>query len=138
MTLEVLAKETIGVAYRLYRELGPGLMESVYEATFADLLLRGGMSVESQVPVPLVFGERTFDVAFRADLLIERKLLVELKSVDMLLPVHAKQTLTYLRLMNLNLGLLINFGASDFRQSVKRIVLNHRDTAGSTLHIHNI
>jgi iron complex transport system substrate-binding protein len=136
MTLEQLAKETVNAAFRVYHEVGPGLLESVYEAALSDYLTQRGFQVQCRVPVPMVMGDRTFDVAFRADLLVERRLLVELKSLETLLPVHGKQTLTYLRLMNLHLGLLINFGAPTFRNSVRRIVLNHRDTTGSDLRLH--
>jgi iron complex transport system substrate-binding protein len=136
MKPEMLAKETVNTAYRLYHDVGPGLLESVYEAVLADMLMQRGLFVECQVPVPMVIGNRVFDVAFRADLVVEKCLLIELKSLETLLPVHGKQTLTYLRLMNIKLGLLINFGAPIFRDCVRRIVLNHRDTAGSDLRIH--
>lgn len=136
MSAEVLAKETVNVAYHLFRDIGPGLLESVYETVLADSLSRRGFTVERQVAVPMVLGDQTFDVAFRADILVERSLLIELKSVDTLLPVHGKQTMTYLRLLNLHLGLLINFGAPTFRECIRRIVLNHYDTRGSDLRIH--
>ncbi len=136
MPLELLAKETVNAAFRVYHDVGPGLLESVYEAALSDRLMQKGFHVECQVPVPMVMGNRSFDIAFRADILVQRSLLIELKSIEALLPVHAKQTLTYLRLMNLNLGLLLNFGAPTFRACVRRIVLNHRDTAGSDLRIH--
>jgi GxxExxY protein len=136
MQPELLAKETVNVAFHLFHEVGPGLLESVYETVLADSLKKKGYTVERQVPVPMILGNQTFDVAFRADILVERSLLIELKSVDALLPVHGKQTLPYLRLLNLQLGLLINFGAPTFRECVRRIVLNHRDTRGSELRMH--
>lgn len=136
MELEEVAKRTVGCAYALYRDPGPGLLESVYEAALVDQLRRQGLSVASQVPIPARVGNRRIEIAFRVDLLIEKALLVELKSVEVLLPVHTKRALTYLRLMDLSLGLLINFGAPSFRQCVKRIVHNHHNTTGSDLRIH--
>jgi GxxExxY protein len=136
MELEAVAKITVDCAYELYRDPGPGLLESVYEAALADRLRRRSLSVASQVPVPARVGNRKIEIAFRVDLLVEKTLLVELKSTEALLPVHSKQTLTYLRLMDLSLGLLINFGAPSFRQCVKRIVHNHHNTSGSDLRIH--
>ena len=136
MELEAVAKIAVDCAYALYLDPGPGLLESVCEAAFAERLLRRGLSVESQGPVPAWVDSRKIEIAFRADLLVENSLLVELKSIEALLPVHSKQTLTYLSLPNLSLGLFINFGAPTFRQCVKRIVHNHRDTSGSDLRIH--
>lgn len=136
MDIETVAKITVDCAYALYRDPGPGLLESVYEAALAGRLRRRGLSVESQVPVPAWVDSCKIEIAFRADLLVENSLLVELKSIEALLPVHSKQTLTYLSLLNLSLGLLINFGAPTFRQCVKRIVHNHHDTTGSDLRIH--
>jgi len=136
MELESVAKMTVDCAHALYRDPGPGLLESVYEAALADRLRQRGVSVESQVPVPAWVDNRKIEIAFRADLLVENVLLVELKSIEALLPIHSKQTLTYLSLLNLSLGLLINFGAPTFRQCVKHIVHNHHDTRGSDLRIH--
>jgi len=136
MHVEALAREVVNVAYRLYREAGPGLLETVYEIALVDMLRERGLEVKNQVPVPMRLGNRTFEVAFRADILVEQRLLVELKSIERFLPVHAKQTLTYLRLLDLPLGLLLNFGAPTFRDGIRRVVLGHRETAGSSLRIH--
>jgi len=95
-----------------------------------------GLHVQRQYPVPIEFEGITFAQGFRADLLIEERLLVELKSVELLAPVHSKQVLTYLRLLHLPLGLLINFGAPTFKAGIKRIVNNHVDFANSPLHIY--
>ena len=136
MHVETLAQEAVNVAYHLYREAGPGLLETVYEIAMVDMLRERGLEAQSQVPVPMRLGSRTIDVAFRADIVVEQRLLIELKSVEKLIPVHAKQTLTYLRLLDLPLGLLFNFSAPTFREGVRRVVLGHRDTQGSSLRIH--
>jgi GxxExxY protein len=119
---EELSKIVVDCAYHLHREIGPGLLESVYEVVLAKMLQARGLSVKRQVPVPLELMGMKFDEGFRADILVEEVLLVELKSVENLAPVHSKQVLTYLRLLNLPLGLLLNFGAATFKEGVKRIV----------------
>ena len=98
-----------GVAFNIYNNLGPGLLESVYEATMSHLLLSEGRDVKTQIPIPVVFEGVKLDIGFRLDLLVDNEVIVEIKSVEMLLPVHHKQLLTYLRLTNKKLGLLINF-----------------------------
>ncbi len=95
-----------------------------------------GLHVERQKPVQFRFDDIDFEEGFRADLLVEGVLLVELKSIERLLPVNAKQVLTYLRLLDLKLGMLINFGGATFREGVRRIVNNHTDTSSSRLRIH--
>ena len=135
MNVEELSSVTVDVAFHLHRELGPGLLESVYEVILARLLQDRGLGVARQVPVPIEFGGVRLDEGFRADLVIEGRLLVELKSVEHLAPVHPKQLLTYLRLMRLPLGLLINFGAGTFKDGIKRIVNHHRDFAASRLRV---
>ena len=137
MDIEPLARETVNCAYKLYRDLGPGLLESVYETALASLLEQQGFQVERQKIVSFVYNGKTFDEGFRADLLIDGQLLVELKSVEKLAMVHGKQVLTYLRLMHLPLGLLINFGAATFKDCVQRIVNGHTNFASSQLRIHN-
>lgn len=136
MELESLAREVIDCAYRIHCELGPGLLETVYEAVFAKRLAAKGLRVERQKAVPFRFDDIDFDEGFRADLLVEGRLLVELKSTERLAPVHGKQVLTYLRLLNLPLGLLINFGGATFKEGIRRIVNNHADTGASRLRIH--
>jgi iron complex transport system substrate-binding protein len=121
--------------YKLHVEAGPGLLEAVYEVVLARMLVDRGLVVKRQVPVPIRLMGMTFEEGFRADLLVEDRLLIELKSVENLLPVHAKQVLTYLRLLQLPLGLLINFGAPTFKDGCKRIVNHHRDTRASRLRV---
>lgn len=101
--------------------LGPGLLESVYEILLCELLKDRGLHFERQVPVTIRYGAIIVENAFRADILVERKLVIELKSTEQHAPVHAKQLLTYLRLMDLPLGLLINFGAASFKEGVRRL-----------------
>ncbi len=119
--LEEIASVVVDCGYRLHRELGPGLLESAYEAIMADQLVRMGMRIERQKPIPIRYDGLELAEGFRADLLVERRLLVELKSVERLAPLHSKQVLTYLRLLDLPLGLLINFGGGTFKEGVRRI-----------------
>jgi iron complex transport system substrate-binding protein len=124
MDIEALAKIAVDCGFRIHDGLGPGLLESVYEAVLAQSLSRRGLSVQRQKPVPIRFDGITIDEGFRADLLVEGMLLIELKSVERAAPVHGKQVLTYLRLMDLPLGLLMNFGAATFKEGAKRIINN--------------
>lgn len=123
--IEQLVKVVIDTGLKLHIDLGPGLMESVYEAVLASRLERLGMGVARQVPVKIEVDGLIFPEAFRADMIVENKLLIELKSVENVKPVHAKQVLTYLRLANLPIGLLMNFGADQFKDGLKRLVNNH-------------
>lgn len=122
---EEIAKIVIDCGLRLHKEVGPGLLESVYETVLASRLMKSGLQVDRQKPIQIRLDDITFPDAFRADLLIENALLIEIKSVERLAPVHHKQTLTYLRMMNLPLGLLINFGGETFREGVSRVMNNH-------------
>lgn len=125
--IDRLARIAVNCGFQIHREFGPGLLESAYEAMMFVSLREAGCSVERQVSVPLFFKGTKIEVPFRADLLVEGKLLIELKSVERNAPVHAKQVLTYLRLMNLPLGLLINFGLTRFNLGVQRIANDFRD-----------
>jgi GxxExxY protein len=119
--LESITRDAVDSAFMIYKELGPGLLETVYEVVLAKELENRGHRVRRQVPVPIVFHGLRFDEGFRADLIVDDRLLIELKSVEQLAPVHGKQVLTYIRLLNFRLGLLINFGAALFNQGVKRV-----------------
>ncbi|NCC31566.1 MAG: GxxExxY protein [Chloroflexia bacterium] len=136
MEIEALAEVVVDCGYKVHTGLGPGLLESVYEVVLAHTIAQRGLHVQRQFPVPIEFEGITFAEGFRADLLIEGRLLVELKSVEQLAPVHSKQVLTYLRLLRLPLGLLINFGAPTFKAGIKRIVNNHTAFAASRLRVH--
>lgn len=135
MDLEALATVAVDCGYKLHERLGPGLLESVYEAILFESLVKRGLSVQRQLPIPIVFDDLYINEGFRADLVIEGKLLLELKSVEALAAVHKKQVLTYLRLMEMPLGLLMNFGAATFKEGVRRIVNNHTDFASSRLRV---
>lgn len=117
-----IARLVMDEAFIIHRKMGPGLLESVYEVVLAKRLQQAGLRVERQVPIPIVFDGAQFDEGFRADLLIEGKVIVELKSVEKTLPIHSKQLLTYLRLSDWRLGLLINFGENLLRDGFKRVV----------------
>ncbi len=131
---EELSAIIVECAYQLHVELGPVLLETVYEVVLAKMLMDRGLRVERQKPVPVEFAGVRFDEGFRADLVVEEAVLVELKSVENLSPVHGK-TLTYLRLLQLPLGLLINFGANTFKEGIKRVVNNHQNFASSRLRV---
>ena len=112
----------VDAAFHIHSALGPGLLESVYEAILARELEKRGLQVERQKPVPIVFDGLRFDEGFRADLIVENCVVVELKSVEEIARVHSKQLLTYLRLLDCRLGLLINFGAPVIKDGIRRIV----------------
>ncbi|MBC8199052.1 MAG: GxxExxY protein [Desulfobacterales bacterium] len=122
MTENEIAKIIVDVAFQVHKRLGPGLLESVYEVILAYELKKRGLIVKRQVPVPIVFDEIKFDEGFRADLIVEEKVIVELKSVEKVSRVHKKQLLTYLRLADKRLGLLINFGTELIRDGISRVV----------------
>ena len=127
--IDEISGEVLDVALRLHRDLGPGLLESVYEALLAARLSGIGLIVERQKAVSAEFESVLFEAAFRADLLVEGRLLVEVKSVERLMPVHSKQLLTYLRLMKQPVGLLLNFGGATLKEGVRRIVNDYNPSA---------
>ena len=119
-----IAKMVVQAALDLHKELGPGLLESVYEVLLASMLRELGLEVERQKPIAICFRGKSFDEGFRAGLVVDNLVLVELKSLEALARVHSKQVLTYLRLSDLKLGLLINFGGELLRGNIERIVNN--------------
>jgi GxxExxY protein len=119
--LERQAKIVVNCCFGLHDDLGPGLLESAYEQLLFELLGRAGLSVERQVPVTLEYRGIVIERAFKADMVVGDKLVLELKSTEKVSPVHAKQLYTYLRLMRLPLGLLINFGLPTFKQGIERV-----------------
>jgi GxxExxY protein len=130
MNINELTSKVIGVAIEVHKELGPGLFESVYEKCVIIALEDAGLRVECQVPVKVHFrGHDLEDDAFRADLVIEGVLVVELKSVEKISPVNEKQLLTYLRLMKKEVGLLMNFNEKVLKSGVRRIVNNYQGDA---------
>jgi len=120
--LNLISGKIVDAAFHIHSALGPGLLESVYEVILARELEKRGLQVERQKPVPIVFDGLRFDEGFRADLIVENCVVVELKSVEEIARVHAKQLLTYLRLLDFRLGRLINFGAPVIKNGIRRIV----------------
>lgn len=116
-----LAKSIVDAAFQIHTSLGPGLLESVYERVLAYELRKRKHTVETQVAIPLIYDGHTIDEAFRADIVVDDLIIIELKSIEHLQPVHGKQLLTYLRLANKKLGLLINFGAPLIKQGIERV-----------------
>jgi GxxExxY protein len=120
--LNDLAKVTVDAAFQVHTQLGPGLLESVYEVVLAHELEKRGHKVQRQVAISVIYDGIRFDEGFRADLIVDGILIVELKSVEKVAPVHKKQLLTYLRLTNTRLGLLINFGENLIKDGIFRVV----------------
>jgi GxxExxY protein len=112
----------VDAAFKIHTGLGPGLLESVYEATMVYELKRRGLAVETQQGIPVVYEDVKLDLGFRADLIVERLVLVELKSIEQVAPVHRMQLLTYLRLTGLRLGLLLNFNVALIKDGITRVV----------------
>ena len=122
MSENELANHVIGAAIKVHKELGPGLLESAYKETLFYLLRKDGLFVVKEKPMPLVFEDIRLDYGYRIDLLVENKIVVEIKSVESLNDVHLAQILTYLKLGNFKLGLLINFNVALLKQGLKRVV----------------
>jgi GxxExxY protein len=136
--IEELARLTIDCGFRIHKDLGPGLLESVYETVLAATLARKGLKVDRQLPINIEYDGMVFAEGFRADLVVDDRLIVEVKSVERLVAVHGKQMLTYLRLLRQPLGLLMNFGGATFREGIRRVVNNHTDFASSRLRVNQI
>ena len=133
--LDDITGAVVDAAVKIHKELGPGLLESVYEAVLARALERRGLQVERQKVIRFEYDGMVFDEGFRTDLLVEGRVIVELKSVEKLAPVHSKQLLNYLRLMNLPVGLLINFGSATLKEGLHRIVNKLLSSASSRLRV---
>ena len=124
MTENEIAKEVVNAAIKIHKALGPGLLESVYEVILSTELHKRGLRVDRQVLIPIEYEGVKFDEGFRADIIIGDKVIIELKSVENIQPVHKKQLLTYLKLADKRLGLLLNFGSALLKNGIFRIV-NH-------------
>ena len=122
MTENEIAKQIVDAAYKIHTKFGPGLLESAYEALLAYELGKRGLHVVCQQPIPLVYEDVRLEVGYRADMIVEGKVIVEIKSVERTAPVHYKQLLTYLRVADKRLGLLINFGMPLIKHGIKRVV----------------
>jgi GxxExxY protein len=120
--IEELARIAIDCGFHIHKELGPGLLESVYEMLLAERLSRSGYMVERQKLLPVEFDGLKLLEGYRVDLLVDGKLIIEVKSVERVAPVHSKQLLTYIRLARQPVGLLMNFGGATFREGLQRIV----------------
>jgi GxxExxY protein len=122
MTENEISKVILDSAIAVHKELGPGLLESVYEIVLGYELQQRGLRVNRQVPIPISYKDMTFDEAFRADLVVEEKVIVELKSVEQVSEAHKKQVQTYLRLTGCKLGFLLNFGEALMKRGITRVV----------------
>ena len=120
-----ISKSVLDAAFKIHKQLGPGLFESVYESVLEyELINKHNLNVRKQVAIPVIWEDVKLDIGFRSDLIVEDKLIIEIKSIETLAPVHHKQLLTYLKLTNLKLGLLINFNEELLKNGIKRIVNN--------------
>lgn len=122
MSENEISYKIIGVAIELHKNVGPGLLESVYENALCDDLKQAGLNVACQLPMPFVYKDVKMEVGYRMDMVVEEKVLIEIKAVETLAPVHYAQTLTYIKLSGLKLGLLINFNVKTLKDSIHRIV----------------
>ena len=127
VTENQITEQIIDASIKIHKALGPGLLESVYEACLYSDISTKGLFVERQKPIPLIYKDLKLDCGFRADLVIERKVLVELKSVESLSEIHFMQTLTHLKLLDLRVGLLMNFNVRLLKEGLKRVVNNFQD-----------
>jgi GxxExxY protein len=127
VTENEIGKIVVDSAVAIHRDLGPGLLETVYEVALADMLMHRGLEVKRQVPVPIQFRGIRFQEAFRADIIIGKKVVLEIKSVEKVRSVHKKQLLTYLRLTGMHLGYLLNFGDALMRSGITRMVNGLRE-----------
>ena len=122
--LNQITEKIIGAAIEVHRNLGPGLLESAYEACVSFELVERGLKIERQKPLPMIYKEVSLDCGYRLDMLVEQKVVVEIKSVDKLLPVHEAQLISYLKLTNCKVGLLINFNTKFLKNGIVRRVNN--------------
>ena len=126
MEIDEITAIVVDQSVAIHRELGPGLFESVYETILVGRLSAHGLAVARQVAVPLIFDEHTFDAAFRIDILVDNRLVLEIKATEQLSKAHAKQLLTYLRIMKQPVGLLLNFSQATMRDGIRRVVNNYK------------
>lgn len=124
MTENEISKVIVHAAYKIHTRLGPGLLESVYETTMAYELTKAGLRARRQQPMPVVYETVRMDIGFRADLIVEGKVIIEVKSIEAISPVHRKQLLTYLKVTDKRLGMLINFNVELIKHGITRVVNN--------------
>lgn len=128
--MERIARIAVNCGYRVHKDVGPGLLENAYEALMEEALKQAGLRVRRQVPITMNYNGVRVENAFKIDLLIEEILVLELKSIERHAPVHCKQVLTYLRLMELPLGLLMNFNQATFKDGLKRVANDYYGQIG--------
>ncbi|MBK7632157.1 MAG: GxxExxY protein [Ignavibacteriales bacterium] len=124
MTENEISKILVDCCFKVHTELGPGLLESVYEEVLSYEIIKRGLKLERQKAIPVVYDNIKMELGFRADIIAENKVIIELKSIESIAPVHTKQILTYLKLTGLKLGLLVNFNEALIKDGIKRIVNN--------------
>ena len=122
-TFNLISHDIIGAAFKVHSTLGPGLLESTYEVCLEYELLKNGYKVDRQKALPIKYNDVKLDAGYRIDLLVDDLIIVELKSVEELMPIHKAQLMTYLKLSGIKLGLLINFNVRDLRQGIQRIIM---------------
>ncbi|HLP94052.1 MAG TPA: GxxExxY protein [Saprospiraceae bacterium] len=122
--IEMVARQIVDAAYFIHQELGPGLLESAYQFCLIKELKERGLELRAEVGVPLVFKGEKLDCGYRLDILVEQQIILEIKSVETLLPIHTAQLITYLKLTELKLGFLINFNTQYFKSGIRRIAYN--------------
>tara|TARA_B100000315_G_C14567701_1_gene583824 strand:- start:843 stop:1265 length:423 start_codon:yes stop_codon:yes gene_type:complete len=127
--LNKITEEIIGIAINVHRALGPGLLESAYEACMVFDLSQKGLMVEQQKPLPVIYSEVKLDCGYRLDLVIEKSVIVELKAVEKIMPIHKAQLLSYLKLSGYKVGLLINFNTEILKEGIRRVVVNFPDSS---------
>jgi GxxExxY protein len=126
-TIDLIAKDVVDAAFKIQTKLGPGLLESAYEACLAHELTKRGYQIERQKPQPVIYDGLEIEVGYRLDVLVNGEVIVELKSVEQVLPIHHAQLMTYLKLSGKTLGLLINFNVPVIKQGIRRVAMNHPD-----------
>jgi iron complex transport system substrate-binding protein len=136
--IDAISGDVIDVALRIHRDLGPGLLESVYETVLAGKLLEMGYSVDRQKPIDIEFEGQRFPAAFRVDLLVEDRLVIEIKCAETLNKAHLKQLHTYLRLMKQPVGLLLNFAGATLKEGIRRVVNDHVPSASPRLRVNQL
>jgi len=119
-----ISKILVDCCFKVHTELGPGLLESVYEEVLSYEIIKRGLNLERQKGIPVVYDNLRMEIGFRADIIVENKVIIELKSIEAIAPVHSKQLLTYLKLTGMKLGLLVNFNEALIKDGIKRIVNN--------------
>lgn len=126
MDIDKISEKVLGCAFRVHSELGPGLLESAYQACLNYELLKAGLHVEMEKPLPLVYQGVKLDCGYRIDLLVEKQFIVELKAVDEIAPIHLAQVLTYLKLSELRHGIILNFNVRSLKNGIKRVVNGYK------------